>query len=181
MLRASKKVRREKERKAQEERREREVEAQEGHDGEQEMVTQEKCVGAKEGSAMQENDVLNRHMTWWRDVWCACMDNIEHLRTVRGRRRVWRVATRALRETRETESVAGEKWEQGNMVRKRKQHTARCPLPNSNNPSSSGSSQCACSNGGSEDKCPQAERGCDRGRVTSSRRQRARLPSFVQR
>ena len=37
------------------------------------------------------------------------------LRTARGRRRVWRAATRAARETRETEQVAGgerEKWEQ---------------------------------------------------------------------
>ena len=57
--------------KAQEERREeREVEAQEGHDGEEEMKTQEKCVEAKKeaNSRHAENDVPNRHMTWWKNV-----------------------------------------------------------------------------------------------------------------
>ena len=88
-------------------REEREVEAQEGHDGEEEMATQEKCVEVKkEANSMQENHVSNRHMTWWRDAWWVRM-NGPHLRTARGRRRVWRAATRAARETRETERVAG--------------------------------------------------------------------------
>ena len=45
--------------KAHGERREREVVAQEGHDGEEEMATQEKCVEArKEANSMhEENDV----------------------------------------------------------------------------------------------------------------------------
>ena len=106
--------------KAQEERRK---EAQKGHDGEKEMTTQEKCVEAKKevNSMHEENDVSNRHMTWWRDAWWVRMDNGPHLRTARGRRRVWRAATRAARETRETERVAGgerEKWEQGTTGRK---------------------------------------------------------------
>ena len=109
--------------KAQEERRkEREVEAQEGHDGEKEMTTQEKCVEAKKevNSMHEENDVSNRHMTWWRDAWWVRMDNGPHIRTARGHRRVWRAATRAAREARETEQVAGgerEKWEQGTTGR----------------------------------------------------------------
>ena len=62
MLRASNKVRREKEKL----REEREVEAQEGHDGEEEMTTQEKCVEAKKevNSMREEIDVSNRHMAW---------------------------------------------------------------------------------------------------------------------
>ena len=119
MLRASKKFTRKREGKAQEERRgEREVKAQEGHDGEEEMATQEKSVEAKKemNSMHEENDVSNRHMTWWRDAWWVRMNNGPHLRTARGRRKVWRAATRAARETRETGRVAGrerEEWETG--------------------------------------------------------------------
>ena len=113
-----------KEARAQEERRgEREVEAQEGHDGEEETATQEEYVEAKkEAKTMhEENDVSNRHMTWWKDTWWVRMDNGPHLRTARGRRRVWRAAMRAAREARETERIAGrerEKWEQGTTGRK---------------------------------------------------------------
>ena len=106
-----------------ERREEREVEAQERHDGEEEMTTQEKCVEAKKeaNSMHEENDVSNRHMTWWRDAWWVRMDNGAHLRTARGRRKVWRAATRAAREARETERIAGgerEKWEQGTKGRR---------------------------------------------------------------
>ena len=113
---------REKEARAQEEREEeREVEAQEGHEEAKEVTTQEKCVEAKKetNSMYEESDVLKRHMTWWRDTWWVRMDNGPHLRTARGRRRVWRAATRAAR--RETERIAGgerEKWEQGTTERK---------------------------------------------------------------
>ena len=78
----------------------------------------------------EENDVSNRHMTWWRNAWWVRMDNDPHLRTARGRRRVWRAATRAAREARETEQVArGRKGEMGTRDNrengeKRKQHTA---------------------------------------------------------
>ena len=78
-------------------------------------TTQEKCVEAKKENSMhEENDVSNRHMTWWRKAWWVRMDNDPHLRTARGRRRVWRAATRAAREARETEQVAGEKGRNGN-------------------------------------------------------------------
>ena len=139
--------------KAQEERRkEREVEAQEGHDGEKEMTTQEKCVDAKKevNSMHEENDVSNRHMTWWRDAWWVRMDNGPHLRTARGRRRVWRPATRAAREARETERVAGgerEKWEQEVTGRKESNtlhavfHLPHNSKYNTHNNSSSGGSK----------------------------------------
>ena len=115
------------ERKAQEEREEeREVEAQEGHEEVKEVTTQEKCVEAKkENSTHEENDVSNRHMTWWRNAWWVRMDNGPHLRTARGRRRAWRAATRAAREARETEQVAGgerEEWEHGTTKRKATHH-----------------------------------------------------------
>ena len=47
------------------------------------MATQEKCVEAKKeaNSMHEENDVSNRHMTWWRDTWWVRMDNGLHLRT----------------------------------------------------------------------------------------------------
>ena len=116
-------------RKAQEERekgvsaQEEQVEAQEGHEGEEAMTTQETCVEEqKETNSMhEENDVSNRHMTWWRGTWWVRMDNGPHLRTARGRRRVWRAATRAARETRATGRVAGgetEEWEQRATGRK---------------------------------------------------------------
>ena len=69
--------------KAHEERREeREVEAQEGHDGEEEMTTLENCVEDKKetNSLREEHDVSNRHMTWWRGVWWVRVDNGPHLR-----------------------------------------------------------------------------------------------------
>ena len=54
--------------KAQGERRERKT--QEGHEEEEEMTTQEKCVEAmKETNSMhKESDVSNRHMTWWKNA-----------------------------------------------------------------------------------------------------------------
>ena len=46
-----------------ERREEREVEAQEGHEGAEEVTTQEKCVGAKkETNSVHVNDVSNRRM-----------------------------------------------------------------------------------------------------------------------
>ena len=111
---------------------EREADAQEGHGGE--MTTQEKCVEEKkETNSMQENDVSNRHMAWWKNAWWIRVDSGPHMRTARGRRRVWRAARRAADQARdndgvgETQSFAEEaegetggrkKWEQGTTGRK---------------------------------------------------------------
>ena len=117
MLRTSEKVTREKEKLR--EREEREVEAQEGHEGEEEMTRQEKCVEtSKEANSMyEENDVSNGHM---KNAWWICVDSGPHVRTARGRRRIWRAARRAAEQARdddrveETRSLAeeaeGEKW-----------------------------------------------------------------------
>ena len=69
------------------------------------MTTQENCVETRKGmnSMNEENDVSNRHMTWWRNAWWVRMDSGPHLRTARGRRKVWRAATRAARDTCDTE------------------------------------------------------------------------------
>ena len=116
------------ERKAQE----READAQEGHD--EEMTTREKCVEAKKevSSMHKENDVSNRHMTWWRNAWWIRVDSGPHMRTARGRRRVWRAARRAAEQAQdndgvgETQSFAEEaegetgrrqRWEQGRTKR----------------------------------------------------------------
>ena len=107
---------------------EREVEAQGGarersespggHEGEV------KAQGEQEEDAKslhEESHMSNRHMTWWQKSWWVRIDNGPHLRTVRGRRRAWRAATRAAREmraTQETQCESGEaererpgKWE----------------------------------------------------------------------
>ena len=109
------------ERKGQEER-EKEARAQEGHEGKEEMTTQEECIEEKkETYSMQEdNDVSNRHMLWWKNSWWFREDNGPHLRTARGRRRTWRAARRAAEQARdedrveETQSLAqeaeGKKW-----------------------------------------------------------------------
>ena len=101
--------------KAQEERteQEREVEAQEGHEGE---VKAQEEQGEDSNSLQEESHVSNRHMTWWHNAWWVRVNNGPHLRTARDRRKVWRAATRAAQEVRDTGKVAGgerEKWETG--------------------------------------------------------------------
>ena len=93
---------------------------QEEGEREEETTTQEERVeDKKDVNSMHEgNDVSNRHMTWWRDAWWVRMDNDPHLRVARGRRTVWRAATRAAREARETERGEVEKWEQETTGRK---------------------------------------------------------------
>ena len=78
------------------------------------------AVKKETNSTHVENDVSNRHMTWWRNAWWIRVDSGPHLRTARGRRRTWRAARRAAEEARngdrveETQSLAeeaeGEKW-----------------------------------------------------------------------
>ena len=111
---------------AHEERREREREAeaqgghesdakaQEGHEGEVEEQ------GEDSNSLQEESHVSNRHMTWWHNAWWVRVNNGPHLRTARDRRRVWRAATKAAQEVRDTGKVAGgerEKREQGKTER----------------------------------------------------------------
>ena len=118
-------------------------------------------------SMHEENDVSNRHMTWWRDAWWVRMDNGPHLRTARGRRRVWRASHESRAgSARDRTGRRGRKGERGarDNGEKRKQHTTRClPLPkrkhntlnNSNQHSKPQQSQqpqrqqqqCACSDG----------------------------------
>ena len=91
-------------------------------EGKEEMTTQEKCVEEKKetNSMHEESDVSNRHMTWWKNAWWIRTDGGPHMRTARGRRRIWRAARRAAEQARdddgveETRSLAeeaeGEKW-----------------------------------------------------------------------
>ena len=72
--------------KAKEERREeeREVEAQGRHEEGAEKTMQQDCVEGKEvepNSMHDENDVSNRHRTWWRNAWWIRVVNGPHLRT----------------------------------------------------------------------------------------------------
>ena len=97
------------------------------------MTTQEKCVEVKKeaNSLHGENDVSNRHMTWWKNAWWIRVDSGPHLRTARGRRRIWRAARRAAEQARdddrveETQSFAeeaeGETWGRRKGERQNKQ------------------------------------------------------------
>ena len=89
------------------------VKAQEGHEGE---VKAQEEQGEDANSLHEESHVSNRHMTWWHNAWWVRVNNGPHLQTARDRRRVWRAATRAAQEVRDTGKVAGgerEKREQG--------------------------------------------------------------------
>ena len=93
---------------------EREVEAQEGHESEgkaQEGHEGEvKAQGGQQenaNSVHEECHVSNRHMTWWHNAWWIRVDNGPHMRSARGRRRVWRAARRAAEQARD-EDGAGE-------------------------------------------------------------------------
>ena len=90
---------------------EREVEAQEGHEGAEEVTTQEKCVEAKKTKKVM------CHMTCWKNAWWIRMDGGPHMRTARDRRRIWRAARRAAEQARddrveETRSFAEEAEEE---------------------------------------------------------------------
>ena len=97
---------------------EREVEAQGGHESEVKAQDgQEEDVN----SVHEESHVSNRHMTWWQNAWWVRVNNGPHLRTARDRRKVWRAATRAAQEVRETGKVAGrerEEWEKRETERR---------------------------------------------------------------
>ena len=66
--------------------------------------------GRKEGETNDENSLheeshaSNRHMTWWRNAWWVRVDNGPHMRTARGRRRIWRAARQA------AEQACREEW-----------------------------------------------------------------------
>ena len=93
------------------------VKAQEGHEGE---VKAQEEQGEDANSLHEESHVSNRHMTWWHNAWWVRINNGPHLQTARDRRRVWRAATRAAQEVRDTGKDAGgerEKREQGKTER----------------------------------------------------------------
>ena len=96
---------------------------------------QDECAKEKRGDEhnhMSEyKEVSNGHMTWWQQGWIRA-DNGPHLRTARGRRRVWRAATGAAREMRETrERPGGEKERDGNDGGEKKatRNTSSCTCP----------------------------------------------------
>ena len=96
---------------------ENDAKAQEGHEGE---VKAHEEQGEDANSLHEESHVSNRHMTWWHNAWWVRVNNGPHLRTARDRRRVWRAATRAAQEVRDTGKVAGgerEKRERGKTER----------------------------------------------------------------
>ena len=98
------------------------------------MTTQEKCVEAKKetNSMHEESDVSKRHMTWWKNAWWIRMEGGPHMRTARGRRRIWRAARRAAEQARdddrveETQSLAEEAERKTWGRRKGERQTRQC-------------------------------------------------------
>ena len=89
---------------------EREVEPQ-GEQGEEgDRVDAQGGRGRKEGEMNGENSLheesraSDRHMTWWRNAWWVRVNNGPHMRTARGRRRIWRAARQA------AEQACHEEW-----------------------------------------------------------------------
>ena len=78
-------------------------------------------------SLREECHVSNRHMTWWHNAWWIRVDNGPHMRSARGRRRVWRAARRAAEQACDedragearcvAEKAEGEKWERRQIDR----------------------------------------------------------------
>ena len=48
-----------------------------------------------ENSLHEESHASDRYMTWWRNAWWVRVNNGPHMRTARGRRRIWRAARQA--------------------------------------------------------------------------------------
>ena len=71
------------------------------------MTTQGECVEEKKemNSMHEETDVSNRYLTWWKNAWWIRVDRGPHMRTARGRRRIWRAARRAAEQTRDDDRV----------------------------------------------------------------------------
>ena len=96
------------------------------------MTTQEKWFEKETNSMHKESDVSNRHMTWWKNAWWIRMDGGPHMRTTRGRRRIWRAARRAAEQARdddrveETQSLAEEAEEETWRRRKGERQTRQC-------------------------------------------------------
>ena len=123
--------------------------AQEGHEG---KVKAQEGQGEDANSLHEKSHVSNRHMTWWRDAWWVRVNNGPHLQTARDRRKVWRAATRAAQEVRETGKVAGKErreWEKGETERKESNtlhlviHFPTATNSNNSNSNSSSSSNAA--------------------------------------
>ena len=139
MLRASNKVTREKEKLKGERREESDVEAQEGHDREEEMATQEKCVEAKkESNSMHEekklciektHDMVERRLVGPYGQRPTLTDGARPSKSVASSHESHAGSARDRTDRR------GRKGEMGarDNGEKRKQHLARClPLSNHN-------------------------------------------------
>ena len=86
------------------------VNAQGGQGEEKDRVDAQGGRGRKDGemngenSLHEESHTSDRHMTWWRNAWWVRLNNGPHMRTARGRRRIWRAARQA------AEQVCHEEW-----------------------------------------------------------------------
>ena len=97
------------------------------HEGVKEGDQEGDKEGVKEGEKREENvnsvhediDVLNRHMTWWRNAWWIRVDNGPHMRSARGRRRTWRAARKTAEQVRDGNWVGQTRERDGRRERDR--------------------------------------------------------------
>ena len=90
--------------------------AQEGREGEVKAQDERE---EDANSMHEESHVSNRHMTWWQNAWWVRVNNGPHLRTARNCGKVWRAATRAAQEVRETgKGREREEWEKQETERR---------------------------------------------------------------
>ena len=97
--------------------------------------------GRKEGETSDENSLheeshaSNRHMTWWRNAWWVRVNNGPHMRTARGRRRIWRAARQAAEQAcheewvGETQRGEGEREERGARKERQQQQEQQRQQP----------------------------------------------------
>ena len=76
----------------------------------------------KDANSLQEEEshVSNRHMTWWQNGWWVRVNNGPHVRTARGRRRIWRAARQAAEQACHEEWVGETRGEEGERDRRRR-------------------------------------------------------------
>ena len=113
---------------------ERDVEPQGGQGGEERVDAQggrERKEGETndENSLHEESHASDRYLTWWRNAWWVRVNNGPHMRTARGRRRIWRAARQAAeqvcQEERAGEAQGREEREGGGARKERQQQQER--------------------------------------------------------
>ena len=106
---------------------ERDVEPQGGQGEEGDRVDAQGGRGRKEEETNDENSLheeshaSDRYMTWWRNAWWVRVNNGPHMRTARGRRKIWRAARQAAEQACQEERAGEAQGEEGERKGGRKE------------------------------------------------------------